>query len=238
MAGRRLALQWHETAEELLARHRAARNLHLARRLQALYLLRQGWRSGETAAVVVASTRSVGKWLAGYRQGGLAELLGHQRGGPRPCWGARDPQQLASLRERAAAVGFRTVQEAVEWAAQALGVKLSLHQMGRLFQRLGLRRRVLRPLAGGPRRRCAGKGASAGDAGRGAEGGPGGGLGGRDRSGAPGPDEAAVAAPPASAEAGAEACLAVSGPGAGPPPGSASGGSGWRGGGKTPSWRR
>ncbi len=149
MAGRRLALEWHETAEELLARYRAERNVHLARRLQALYLVRQGRRVGETAAVVGVSTRSVEKWLAWYRQGGLAEVSRHRRGGPRPRRGPLAPQQLASLREGAAAVGFRTVQKAVEWAAQALGVKLSPHQMGRLFERLGLRRKVLRPLAEG-----------------------------------------------------------------------------------------
>ena len=47
MAGRKPAIHWHETAEELLARYRAERNVHIARRLQALYPLRRGKRTSE-----------------------------------------------------------------------------------------------------------------------------------------------------------------------------------------------
>ncbi len=148
MAGRKLVIEWHETAEELLARYRAERNVHLARRLQALYLLRQGKRIPETAAVVGVSTRSVEKWVAWYRKGGLAEVLRRQRGGPRlPARRPLNPEQLARLTERAAEVGFGTVQEAVEWAAQELGTKLSVNQMARLFKKLGFKRKVLRPVA-------------------------------------------------------------------------------------------
>ena len=42
MLGRKLAVDWKHTAEELYARDKHERNLHIAKRLQALVLLRRG----------------------------------------------------------------------------------------------------------------------------------------------------------------------------------------------------
>jgi transposase len=148
MGGRKLAIHWHETAEELLARYRAERNVHIARRLQALYLLHQGRRIPEAAGIVGVSTRSIEKWVAWYRKGGLGEVVRRQRGGLRlPARQPLNPDQLARLAGHAAQVGFSTVKEAVEWVSCELGVRLSEGQMSRLFKKLGLRRKVLRPMA-------------------------------------------------------------------------------------------
>jgi len=42
MLGRKLAVDWKHTAEELYARDKHERNRHIAKRLQALVLLRRG----------------------------------------------------------------------------------------------------------------------------------------------------------------------------------------------------
>ena len=138
MGGRKLAIHWHETAEELLARYRAERNVHIARRLQALYLLHQGRRIPEAAGIVGVSIGLPG----------TARVVWRQRGGLRlPARQPLNPDQLARLAGHAAQVGFSTVKEAVEWVSCELGVRLSEGQMSRLFKKLGLRRKVLRPMA-------------------------------------------------------------------------------------------
>jgi len=57
------------------------------------------------------------------------------------------PDQQARLIQHAATQGFRTLREAVVWCREALGVALSERPMGRLFHRLGFRRKVPRPMA-------------------------------------------------------------------------------------------
>jgi hypothetical protein len=71
MAGRKPAIHWRETAEELSARYRAERNVHIARRLQARVngSLRQQalsespparWKSGLPGTARVVSARLCG----------------------------------------------------------------------------------------------------------------------------------------------------------------------------------
>jgi len=58
-------------AEALHARYKQERNLHIAKRLQALRLLRRGTPTRQVARIVGVSRMSIHKWLTWYRTGGL-----------------------------------------------------------------------------------------------------------------------------------------------------------------------
>jgi len=150
MSGRKLTVDWKHTADELYARYQQQPNTHIARRFQALALLRRGKTLKETAAIVGVCLRAVQKWLTWYRTGRVDELARRRRGGNRTSVRPLlTPDQQARLVQHAATQGFRTIREAVVWSQEAMGVVLSELQMRRLFRRLRFRRRVPRPLAVG-----------------------------------------------------------------------------------------
>ena len=72
MRGRKLIVDWKHTAEELHARYKQERNTHIAKRLQALFLLRRGTPTRQVALIVGVSRMSIHKWLTWYRTGGAA----------------------------------------------------------------------------------------------------------------------------------------------------------------------
>jgi hypothetical protein len=93
MSGRKLTVDWKHTAEELYAHYNNTPNTQIARRFQALALLRRGRTLKETAAIVGVSIRTVQKWLTWYRTGGLDELTRRTRGGNRiPVRPLADPR--------------------------------------------------------------------------------------------------------------------------------------------------
>jgi transposase len=148
MSGRKLTVDWKHTAEELYAHYNNTPNTQIARRFQALALLRRGRTLKETAAIVGVSIRTVQKWLTWYRTGELDELTRRTRGGNRiPVRPLLTPDQQARLIQHAATQGFRTLREAAAWCRETLGVELSERQVQRLFHRLGVRRKIPRPMA-------------------------------------------------------------------------------------------
>jgi transposase len=91
---------------------------------------------------------SIHKWLTWSRTGGLDELTRRTRGGNRiPVRPLLTPDQQAQRIQHAATQGFRTLREAAAWCREALGVELSERPMRRLFHRLGVRRKIPRPMA-------------------------------------------------------------------------------------------
>jgi transposase len=148
MSGRKLTVDEKHTAEKLYARDKHDRNRHIAKRLQALVLLRRGTPTRQVARIVGVSRMSIHKWLTWYRTGGLDELTRRTRGGNRiPVRPLLTPDQQAQRIQHATTQGFRTLREAAAWCREALGVELSERQVQRLFHRLGVRRKVPRPMA-------------------------------------------------------------------------------------------
>jgi transposase len=148
MSGRKLTVDEKHTAEKLYARDKHERNLHIAKRLQALALLRRGTPTRQVARIVGVSRMSIHKWRTGSHTGGLDELTRRTRGGNRiPVRPRLTPDQQAQRIQHAATQGFRTLREAAAWCRETLGVELSERPMRRLFHRLGVRRKVPRPMA-------------------------------------------------------------------------------------------
>ena len=78
-----MRMNWgtEETPEFFRALYRAERDGKTKERLQALWLLRQGWTATQVAAVIAVHPRTVHRWARWHRDGGLAEVLARRQGG-------------------------------------------------------------------------------------------------------------------------------------------------------------
>ncbi len=114
MLGRPLRVNWRaeDTAAAFQARYRSAGRRDVRPRLHALWLVRSGHTVGETAAVLGVDYRSVQRWLAWYRAGGIEAVVGHRQAGKgQPSYLSAEQQQrlvteLATGRFRTAAQIF------------------------------------------------------------------------------------------------------------------------------------
>lgn len=144
--GRPLGIDWQESAEELFEAYQQEKNIHRRTRLQALWQLRQGKTLKEVSGMVGVSYRTLQRWVAWYRSGGLAEVLrrtpGYATSGGRSYL---TPEQEQQVKTRADTGVFRTAQEAAEWIAQQWGIRYRYTGIYGLFRRLKLRKKVPRP---------------------------------------------------------------------------------------------
>src|SRR6266849_6593854 len=96
-------------------------------------------RGGEplraTATLVGVTERIVRRWVAWYRQGGLAAVLQHRPGGPgRPAY--LSAAQPAALRTHLTSGAVYTAQDAVTWVAAQFQVTYQPKGLSSLLQRL------------------------------------------------------------------------------------------------------
>src|SRR5262245_43484498 len=143
MAGR-VHLDWQHSAADFEQRYRAERNPALIPRWHALWLLRQGRRSVDVAALVGRAASTLWVWVGWYRDGGLDAVAGHPRGHGSPPEPLTRAQQ-AALRDAALTGQFASQLDAREWLVAQGFPALSRGQMARQFQVLQLRRKVPRP---------------------------------------------------------------------------------------------
>src|SRR5262249_19054911 len=116
MRGRPFVLAWRgeETEEALrktyLAEHDGARR----GRLHGLWLLRSGKTLGAVAEVLGVHDRSVQRWVARYRQGGVVAVRGHRMGGVgQPAFLTAAAQ--AAIAAVVATGRFRTAADVRDW---------------------------------------------------------------------------------------------------------------------------
>jgi transposase len=146
--GRPFVVEWRDSAEDLKARYGAERDPKLARRWQALWLVRTGRGMAEVAVVVGVAYRTIQEWVGWYRQGGLAAVAQHRRGGNRrPVVPLLTTEQAAAVQAEARTHGFATQETARAWIQAQLGVQLTPKQMRRVAADLQWRRKLPRPLA-------------------------------------------------------------------------------------------
>jgi transposase len=119
MRGRSFVLAWRETdtSDEMKAAYLAEHDCALRSRLHALWLLRSGKSLGGLAAVLGVHYRSVHRWVAWYRQGGLEAVRSHRMGGVgQVAFLAAEAQ--AGVAAEVATVRFRTAAEIRDWIAE------------------------------------------------------------------------------------------------------------------------
>ncbi len=147
MLGRPLRVTWRagDSAEALQGRYRAETRRDVRPRLHALWLVRTGHTVGETAAVLGVDYRSVQRWLAWYREGGLEAVVGHRQAGKgQPSYLSADQQQ--QLLKELATGRFRTAAQIRTWVEETFGVRYTEGGMYGLLARLGCSPKVPRPL--------------------------------------------------------------------------------------------
>jgi transposase len=147
MRGRPLQIAWQDDEGRLRRRYQQERDPELRPRWHALWLVRRGASLRAAANVLGVDERSVRRWVAWYRTGGLAEVGRRRRGDRtgRAAW--LTPDQQARLRAEASQGAFRTAAEAAAWVAAQFGVRYTPSGMRSLLHRLGCRPKVPRPIA-------------------------------------------------------------------------------------------
>ena len=145
--GRKLGIEWaaEDDAASLYRRYRRERRADVRPRLHGLWLVRTGRTTREAAAVLGVDERTVQRWLAWYRAGGLALVEGRRAG----CQGAPSyltPDQQAELAAEVATGRFRTAAEIRRWVAERWGVSYTEGGMYALLGRLRCAPKVPRPV--------------------------------------------------------------------------------------------
>lgn len=141
-------VEWGESAEELHARYRAERDVEPRKRLQALWLVRQGTSETEAAHQVGIGRRTLARWLGWYRAKGLAEVLRRVPGHGAPGSECRLTQeQQAELYRRSAAGEFRSTPQMRDWVEAQWGVCFRVSGMASVRERLKIHPKVPRPRA-------------------------------------------------------------------------------------------
>jgi transposase len=145
--GRKLTVAWaaEDDAAGLHVRYRRERRPDVRPRLHGLWLVRTGKTTRETSEVLGVDERTVQRWLAWYRAGGLALLEGRHSGGQ----GAPSfltTEQKAELADEVATGRFRTAAEIRRWVDERWGVAYTEGGMYALLGRLGCAPKVPRPV--------------------------------------------------------------------------------------------
>lgn len=146
--GRPFVVAWHEgdTAEALHAAYRTERVAAVQPRLHALWLLREGKRQvGEVATLLGVNYRTIQRWVAWYRRGGVAEVRAHHLGGPgMVAW--LTPGQQQQVAEDVATGRFRNACAIRIWVDATFGVQYTEGGMYSLLERLQCAPTVPRPV--------------------------------------------------------------------------------------------
>jgi transposase len=145
--GRKLTVGWAaaDDAASLYARYRRERRPDVRPRVHGLWLVRTGTTTREAAAVLGVDERTVQRWLAWYRAGGLAPLEGRHAGSQGAPSFLR-PEQKAALAEEVATGRFRTAAEIRAWVQEQWGVSYTEGGMYALLKRLRCAPKVPRPI--------------------------------------------------------------------------------------------
>jgi transposase len=108
-------------------------------------LVRSGWPLGAVANAVGTHYRSVQRWIAWYRQGGVAAVRARRRGGiGQSAWLSAAAQE--ELSDAVATGRFRTATEVRDWIATRYQVTYTLAGVYSLLERLRCAPKVPHPL--------------------------------------------------------------------------------------------
>ena len=145
--GRELVMAWAsaDDAASLYGRYRRERRPDVRPRLHGLWLVRTGHTTREASEVLGVDERTVQRWLAWYRAGGLAPLEG-RHAGSQGAPSFLTPEQKVALAEEVATGRFRTAAEIRAWVQAQWGVSYTEGGMYALLKRLRCAPKVPRPI--------------------------------------------------------------------------------------------
>jgi transposase len=147
MRGRSLQIVWREedTDEALKTAYRAEADGPVRTRLHGLWLLRAGWSLRLVAEFLGTHYRSVQRWVAWYRQGGLPAVREHRMGGVgQPPFLLGEAQ--TEIADVVASGRFHTAAEIRNWIAERYRVSYTTGGVYSLLARLRCHPKVPRPI--------------------------------------------------------------------------------------------
>lgn len=146
MRGKPFVVAWREgdTPEALKAAYQKERESQVRTRLHGLWLLRSGWPLGTVAEALGSHYRSVQRWVAWYREGGVSLIRSHKMGGrgQQPFLSPEGQEQVAEV---VATGRFRTSGEIRDWIAREYGANYTVDGVYSLLRRLKCAPKVPRP---------------------------------------------------------------------------------------------
>ena len=142
-----MTVEWagSDDAASLYERYRRERRSDVRPRLHGLWLVRTGKTTREASEALGVDERTVQRWLAWYRAGGLAPLEG-RHAGSQGAPSFLTAEQKAELAEEVAAGCFRTAAEIRAWVRERWGVSYTEGGMYALLKRLRYGPKVPRPV--------------------------------------------------------------------------------------------
>jgi len=144
--GRRLQVDWQETAEELKQKYRSEKHPQRRERLMTLWHLRAGKRVKEVSQMTGTDVRIIQKWLSWYRTAGLSEVMRRVTGyGTIGVTPLLNRLQQKALVARVQLGDFATVWDVMTWVAARWGIVYSYEGMRRVMKRNQLVLKVPRP---------------------------------------------------------------------------------------------
>lgn len=147
MRGRPFVVNWREddTEETLKAAYLGEHEGVIRSRLHALWLLRAGHSLGAVTTTLGVDYRSIQRWVAWYRRGGLSLVRSRRSGGKgQPAFLGADAQ--AGVAREVATGRFQTGAEIRDWIAQTYGVEYTVGGIYTLLKRLRGCQKVPRPI--------------------------------------------------------------------------------------------
>jgi transposase len=145
--GRPFVVSWRDEDSEagLKAAYLRERDGVIRSRLHALWLMRAGCSLAEVTTALGVNYRSVQRWVAWYRRGGLALIRARRSGGKgQPAFLSVAAQ--AQVAQEVATGRFRTGAEMRDWIAQTFGVEYTVGGIYTLLKRLRGGQKVPRPI--------------------------------------------------------------------------------------------
>lgn len=143
--GRPFEVEWQESVEELKEQYQQETDLNRRIRLHALWLLQSGKTLGEVSEILDVAYRTLQRWVAWYREGGLAEVLGRTPGGRREeDRGWLSPEQKDELQKEADRGVFCTAQEVRDWIEEQWGIAYQTGSIYSLFEAMAITWKVPR----------------------------------------------------------------------------------------------
>jgi len=145
--GRKLTVVWGEQddAVSLYERYRRERRPDVRPRLHGLWLVRTGKTTREASEALGVDERTVQRWLAWYRAGGLAPIEG-RHAGSQGAPSFLTAEQKTELSDEVATGRFRTAAEIRRWVEERWGVAYTEGGMYAVLHRLRCAPKVPRPV--------------------------------------------------------------------------------------------
>ncbi len=145
---RPLVIKWEteDTEQKLYKLFKSAKSVEKRKRLQAFWMLRQGKTLNNVSEVTGVGYRTLQRWIAWYRKGGLDSVITRVRGynsKGSPCKLSKEQQSALVAESKKGA--FNTANDIRRWVKREFGVEYTYRGIYPLLRRLNIKSKSKNP---------------------------------------------------------------------------------------------